>query len=142
MQRRIAHQLKLIPTALALTVAIATAANQAAHSDPVQTPLASPVTVSGSAGGSQSSQCGYINPTPSQVLVVNQTAPLRFKVQSQGQPTLWIKGPVDRCVMADSFANGTVEVPGVWEKGTYSIFVGTVQQVGSQPFTLSITQEN
>jgi hypothetical protein len=124
----------LIPTAIAATLAIITTA--AAE---VQTPLASAVTVSGSSGQVQS-QCGFNAGAPSQVLVVKQPTPLRFRVQSQGQPTLLIKGPVDRCVMADGASGGKIEVPGVWQPGTYSVFVGNQAQ-GSQPYTLSIIPE-
>jgi hypothetical protein len=126
----------LIPTALATTLAIATAA----HGNPIQTPLSSVMTVTGNSGGSQSSQCGFIAGAPNQVIVVNQPTPLRFKVQSQGQPTLWITGPVNRCVMADNYSGGAIEVPGVWQQGTYSVFVGDRTQ-GSHPFTLSISPE-
>jgi hypothetical protein len=127
----------IIPTALAATFAIASSA----HSSPIQTPLSSPVTVTGSSGGSQSSQCGFISGTPSQVIIVSQPTPLRLSLQGQGQPTLWIKGPVNRCVMADDLAGGKIEVPGVWEQGTYSVFVGDRSQNG-HPYRLSITQEN
>lgn len=126
-----------VPTALAATLAIATIA----HSNPVQTPLASPVTVSGSSGGAQSSQCGFIPGSPNQVIVVNQASSLRFTLQGQGQPTLWITGPVNRCVMADNLSGGNIELPGVWDPGTYSVYVGDLTQ-SSHPFTLSITQEN
>jgi hypothetical protein len=125
-----------LPGVVAATLTIATAA----YSNPVQTPLASPVTISGNSGGGQSSQCGFISNTPSQVIVVNQPTPLRFKLQGQGQPTLWITGPIDRCVMADGLSNGEIELPGVWEPGTYSVYVGDLAQ-GSHPYTLSITQE-
>jgi hypothetical protein len=127
----------IIPTAMAMTLAIASAV----YSNPVQTPLSAPITVSGNSGGSQASQCGFIPTEPSQVIVVDQPSPLRIKLQGQGQPTLWITGPSNRCVMADSAAGGTIEVPGVWEQGTYSVFVGDMAQ-GSHPYTLSITQEN
>jgi len=126
-----------VPTAIAMTMAIATSV----YSSPVQTPLAAPITVSGNSGGSQASQCGFISTEPNQVLVVNQPSPIRINLQGQGQPTLWITGPSNRCVMADADANGTIEVPGVWEQGTYSVFVGDMTPSG-HPFTLSITQEN
>ncbi|WP_416670978.1 hypothetical protein [Egbenema bharatensis] len=127
----------VFPTALAATLAIATTV----QGNPVQTPLSAPVTVNGSSGGGQASQCGFISGTPSQVIVVNQPTALRFKLEAQGQPTLWIAGPVDRCVMADGLSGGQIELPGVWEPGTYSIYVGDLAQ-GSHPYTLSITQEN
>jgi hypothetical protein len=127
----------MIPTAIAMTFAIATAV----YGNPVQTPLTAPITVSGNSGGPQQSQCGFIPAEPSQVIVVDQPSPLRLKLQGQGQPTLWITGPSSRCVIADTAANGVIEVPGVWEQGTYSVFVGNMAQ-SSQPYTLSITQEN
>jgi len=127
----------IIPTAIAMTMAIATSV----YSTPVQTPLAAPITISGNSGGSQSSQCGFIPTEPNQVLVVNQPSPIRIKLQGQGQPTLWITGPSSRCVMADADDSGTIEVPGVWGQGTYSVFVGDMAP-GGHPFTLSITQEN
>lgn len=135
MTRRI--QWMIVPTALAATLAITTVA----YSNPVQTPLSSPVTVAGSSGGGQSSQCGFIGNAANQVIVVSQPTPLRFTLESQGQPTLWITGPVNRCVMADGLSGGSIELPGVWQPGTYSVFVGDLNQ-GSHPFTLSITQEN
>lgn len=127
----------MIPIGIAALLATALPA----RSNPIQTPLASPVTVTGSSGGSQASQCGYLPGSPSQVVVVSQPTPLRFRLQGQGQPTLWITGPVNRCVMADSFSGGNIEIPGVWEQGTYSVYVGDLSQSG-HPYTLSITQEN
>jgi hypothetical protein len=127
----------VLPTAIAATLAITTVA----HSNPVQTPLASPITVTGNSGGGQQSQCGFIAGAPSQVIVVSEPTPLRFRLQGQGQPTLWITGPVDRCIMSDSLSGGNLELPGVWEQGTYSVYVGDLTQ-SSHPYTLSITQEN
>jgi hypothetical protein len=125
----------LVPTALAATLALTSVAS----ANTVQTPLAAAVTISGSSGQTQS-QCGFNAGSPTQVVVVNQPTPLRFKVQSQGQPTLWITGPVERCVMADGSAGGSIEVPGVWQPGTYSVYVGNQAQ-GGQPYTLSIIPE-
>ncbi|HEY9625736.1 MAG TPA: hypothetical protein V6C84_00405 [Coleofasciculaceae cyanobacterium] len=127
----------IFPSILATTFAIASAA----IGNPIQTPLTSAVTVTGNSGGSQSSQCGFIAGTPSQVVVVSQTTPLRFKVvQGAGQPTLRITGPVNQCAMAEGSSGGTIEIPGVWQPGTYSVFVGDRAQ-GSYPFTLSISPE-
>lgn len=129
----------VVPTALAATLAIATTVTPG-YSQTIQTPLSAPVTVTGNSGGGQSSQCGFVADSPNQVIVVNQPTPIRFKLESQGQPTLWITGPVDRCVMADSLSGGMIELPGVWEQGTYSVYVGDFNQ-GSFPFTLLITQD-
>lgn len=122
----------ILPTALAATFAMMTMA----AAQTVQTPLNSAVTVTGSSGQVQS-ECGFNAGAPSQVLVVNQPTALRFSVQGEGQPTLWIQGPVSRCVMTPG---SSIEVPGVWEQGTYSIFVGNQSQ-GSYAYTLSIRQE-
>lgn len=132
--------LKLL-TILSTTLAATLSFGSFAQGQPVQTPLASPITVSGSSTASQAGQCGFTGSAPSQVVVVNQPTPLSFRVKSQGQPTLLIAGPVNRCVMADTQANGEINVPGVWEQGTYSLFVGNVNQ-GNYPYTLSITPEN
>ncbi len=122
-----------------LTAAVASVTTATLATAQVQTPLSSTVSMSGNSGQVQS-QCGFIADAPAQVVVVTQATPLRFKVQSQGQPTLWIKGPVDRCVMADGFSGGSIEVPGVWEQGTYSVYVGNQAQT-AQPYTLSIIPE-
>ncbi len=127
----------IFPSVLATAFAIA----PMAYGSPIQTPLANAITVTGNSGGSQSSQCGFISGTPSQVVVVSQPTPLRFKVvQGAGQPTLRISGPVNQCAMAEGSAGGTIEIPGVWQPGTYSVFVGDRAQ-GSYPFTLSISPE-
>lgn len=126
----------MLTAAVASVASVTTATTAAAQ---VRTPLSSAVSMSGNSGQTQS-QCGFIADAPSQVVVVTQSTPLRFKVQSQGQPTLWIKGPVDRCVMADGFSGGSIEVPGVWEQGTYSVYVGNQAQT-AQPYTLSIIPE-
>jgi hypothetical protein len=130
----------IVPTLLALVVALP----KAADANPVQTPLSASVVVQGSSNGPQSGQCSVASDTPTQVVRVTQPlTPLRFSVQGSGQPTLLITGPNGRsqCVMADSLSGGAIQVPGVWEQGTYSLFVGDRAQ-GSHPFTLSITQEN
>ncbi|MBD2459594.1 hypothetical protein H6G89_00930 [Oscillatoria sp. FACHB-1407] len=128
----------IIPAALTMALAIATSA----HADTVQTPLQSAVVVTGNSGGSQSSSCGFISGTPSQVVVVSQPTPLRFVVESQGQPTLLITGAgQNRCAMADAYSGGMVQIPGVLNPGTYSVFVGDRAQ-GSHPYTLRITQGN
>lgn len=128
-----------LPTTLAMVLALATVA----QSNPVQTPLRSPVTVSGNVNATQEGGCGFVGGTPNQVVVVNSPTALKFSLQGGGQPTLMIAGPGGRnqCVMADNRSGGTVEVPGLWQPGNYSVFVGNRTR-GSFPFTLTITQEN
>jgi hypothetical protein len=130
----------VVPTALGLALM----SSVAALSAPVQTPLSAPVIVTGTSESSQASQCGFLPATPTQIVRVTEAfTSLRFSVRGGSETTLLISGPGGRnqCVMADSFSGGNIEVPGAWEQGTYSIFVGDRAQ-GSHPFTLSITPEN
>jgi hypothetical protein len=100
--------------------------------------------LSGTSGGSVDSKgCGFISQSPSQVInVVDRLDYLRMRVQANGgQPTLLIKGPGkgDRfCALADGLSSNNPEISGVWEPGTYYIFVG--DRSGSQhPYNLSIS---
>jgi hypothetical protein len=100
-----------------------------------------PLTVTGTSGGTQASKgCGMIGATPNYVVnLANNFNYLRFTVQGAGQPTLLIQGPNgSSCVQA--VPGGNIEVPGYWEKGSYSIYVG--DRAGTQhPYTLTITQK-
>jgi len=130
----------IVPALLTLAIALP----NAAYANPVQTPLSAPVIVQGSSNGPQSGQCSVASSTPTQVVRVTEAVTsLRFSVQGSGEPTLLITGPSGRnqCVMADSLSGGAIQVPGVWEQGTYSLFVGDRAQ-GNHPYILSITQEN
>lgn len=129
-----------VPTSLLLALL----SPSVAHGNPVQTPLRSAVVVNGTASSTSSGQCGFIAAAPTQVVQVTEAfTSLRFSVQGEGAPTLLITGPGGRsqCVMADSFSGGKIEVPGVWERGSYSLFVGD-RAAGSHPYTLSISQGN
>lgn len=102
-----------------------------------------PLVVTGTSGGSQASQsCGMIGATPNHVINLSANFNyLRFSVQSAGQPTLLIQGPNgSSCVQADSFSKGTIQLPGYWEKGTYSVYVGD-RAGGHNSYTLSVTQK-
>lgn len=129
----------IVPTTLALLAITA----PIAASNPIQTPLRSPVTVQGNSGGSQSNNScrGFMfSGTPSQVVRVTESmASLRFRVEGQGQLALLITGPGNPiCIPASGNA---INVPGVWQQGSYSVFVGDRPNT-SNSFTLSITQEN
>ncbi len=100
-----------------------------------------PLTVTGTSGGSQASKgCGMIGATPNYVVnLANNFNYLRFTVQGAGQPTLLIQGPNgSSCVQA--IPGGNIEVPGYWEKGTYSIYIGD-RSGGQNSYTLTITQK-
>lgn len=131
----------IAPTAIALTFAIA---STAAYGQTARTPLNSPIVISGNTGGSQSNEScrGFKFPNaPNQVVQVTEAATsLRFSVEGSNQMAVLITGPGNPlCIPAES--SGTIQVPGVWQQGTYSVFVGD-RSNGNTPFTLSITQEN
>ncbi|MBW4652330.1 MAG: hypothetical protein KME20_04680 [Kaiparowitsia implicata GSE-PSE-MK54-09C] len=137
--RSVNHRWFAVPMAIATSVAVgSTALSQ------VQTPLSSEVVVQGTSGASQASACGYIPGAASQTIRVTESfTALRFRVQASNSTTLLITGPGGRsnCAMAHSQSNGRIEVSGLWEPGTYSVFVGDRAQGGSVPFTLSVVQE-
>lgn len=99
------------------------------------------VAVQGTSGGGVKDRgcAGYIGNQPNHVVQLAEASDLRFSLQGTGQPTLLISGPNGRnfCVMAD--ASGKIEVPGRWEQGNYSVYVGDRVQ-GKHPYTLSISQ--
>jgi hypothetical protein len=134
--------LKLAFAAAALSIA---AIAPLASANPVQTPLRAPVVVSGSTGGSQANDAcrGFMfSATPSQVVQVTEpVASLRFRVEGTGQLALLITGmdnPI--CVPATS-DGGVIEVPGVWQQGSYSIYVGD-RTGGGHSYQLSIIPGN
>ena len=128
----------VVPTVLATFLTLAGKAS----SQTIQTPLQSPVQVSGVSGGSQSSSCGFIANTPNHVLqVTEQFAPLDIQVTSTGDFTLFISGPdgFSECVMAHNFDQGAINAPGLLNRGDYSIFIGD-RNGQSNPYRLSIQQ--
>lgn len=102
-----------------------------------------PLVVKGTSGGSVQSQgCGTIGARPNHVLTLTANFNyLRINVQGDGKPTLLIKSPGGTsCVPADNVSGGKIQVPGYWEKGIYSIYVGDLGG-GEHPYSLSITQK-
>lgn len=139
MNREIYRMALLVGTLLASSLGMATVA----VADTIRTPIGAMVTVQGNSGGNQSSQCGYISTTPNHQLVITEPlASLRFTVEGGGQPTLMIQNEQGRseCVMADQLSGGTIELPGAWETGRYSIFIGD-RTGGNHRYTLSVSQE-
>jgi hypothetical protein len=115
---------------------------QTAWGGTVATPLNQAVVVEGQSGGSQASVCGNIPNAPhQQVQVTEAFTSLRFQVSSSPTSTLLVRGSDGQthCVMADRYSGGTIELPGLWDPGQYSVFVGE-QGGGQHPFTLSIIQ--
>jgi hypothetical protein len=133
----------VVPTALAMVLSSAgLVRSQPINIAPGFQP--DPLVVNGTSGGSVASQgCGTIAATPNHTLTLGANFNyLRINVQGGGKPTLLIKGPGSRnsCVPADNMSGGSIQAPGFWEQGTYSIFVGDLAG-GQHPYTLSITQK-
>jgi hypothetical protein len=129
--------------AIALAIAATFGMMPVAMANPVQTPLQSPVVVTGNSNGSQANDScrGFqFTGTPTQVVRVTQpNTALRFRVEGNGQLALLVTGANNpMCVPS---AGSVIEVPGVWQPGTYSLYVGD-RADSSTPFTLSVTQDN
>ncbi|HEY9815352.1 MAG TPA: hypothetical protein V6D20_06065 [Candidatus Obscuribacterales bacterium] len=128
----------IMPTLAALVGAIA----PSAQAD-VATPLSSPVTRSGNvtvgATGAQSGACGLVPDQPVEVIRVTEPfASLQFTVGSDRNATLWITGNgQSQCLFADSFSDGLISLPGVWDAGAYDIYVGN-RNPGSYAYELTI----
>lgn len=115
---------------------------QVAYGDVVSTPLTNAIRLNGQSGGNQSSSCGNIPARPhQQVQVTEDMTALRFQVESPALATLTllVEGPNGQvhCVMADEYAEGKIEIPGLWNQGQYAVYVGE-QGSGQHAFTLSI----
>lgn len=122
----------MLLTGLAAAQAQVTSINLGFNPDPLE--------VKGTSGGVSNKGCGMTGAAPNYVLnLATNFNYLRFSVQAEGQPTLLIQGPNgSSCVQAVPGKN--INVPGYWEKGTYSISVGD-RAGGQHPFTLSISQK-
>jgi hypothetical protein len=104
-----------------------------------------PMIFSGKSGGTkQTSDCGKVAATPNHQIKMNQDFQyLRFSLKSSGKPTLLIQEPGGKrtCLLADSLSEGSIESPGYWKQGMYSIYIGDRDGKTNQ-YTLSLTQKN
>lgn len=109
--------------------------------------LAAPIdaqTIRGNSGGSVSSKnCGFIAATPSHTISLSERVDyMKMLVQADGgKPTLLVIGPKNEdsfCVLGDLSAGLNPEISGVWEPGTYRVYVGD-RSGESHQFTLSIS---
>lgn len=126
-----------LSAALAAVVAMATPAFAQPAS---QTPLSSPVEVTGLSGGSRSSPCGNLPTTPSHTLRVSESfAAIDISAEAEGSFTVLITSPngFSECLLSN---DGVINAPGVLNQGTYSIYVGS-RSGGSYAYTLSIRQD-
>jgi hypothetical protein len=101
-------------------------------------------TIQGNSGGPiDSKNCGFVGATPSYTLSLSERIDyMRMFVQANGgQPTLLVIGPNKEdsfCVLGDLSAGLNPEISGVWEAGTYNVYVG--DRSGEQhQFTLKIS---
>lgn len=76
------------------------------------------------------------------VVSIGQAVPyLRFTIQSEGEPVLIIDGPGGRfCVLADNYSGNNPEISGLWDTGTYNIYIGN-RTPGDYSYTLQISQQ-
>ncbi len=134
--------LKVGATVLAISLAV----NSRAFADPSEVVIGAnfqpdPLTVNGTSGGSNKTNCGNIATTPNQIIQVKEALPyLRFTVESEGKPTLLIDGPGGRfCVLTDKLAGSKPEISGFWPAGKYSVYVGQSES-GNSPYRLHISK--
>jgi hypothetical protein len=76
------------------------------------------------------------------VISLAQPVPyLRFTIQSEGEPILIIEGPGGRfCVLADNYSGDNPEISGLWDAGTYNVYIGN-RTPGDYSYTLQISQQ-
>ena len=104
-------------------------------------------TIEGQSGGSTDSQgCGFIGDRPNYEMNLEQKVDyMRFTVQTDGgQPTLLVLGPNPNdsfCMLGDEASGLKPEISGVWEAGSYKIYVGD-RQGEPHNFTLNISINN
>lgn len=124
----------ILPTVTLLILSAASVAHSQTQTVQLAKPV-QPVKVQGTSGGTTNSGCGNIAPSPNLIVDVNEeTISMRVTVQSKGQPTLFIDGPQGTaCIPGDN----TIEVPGLWQKGRYAIFIGD-RAGGHHDYTLMI----
>jgi hypothetical protein len=104
-------------------------------------------TIEGLSGGSTDSHgCGFIPDSPSYKMdLATRIDYLRFTVEAAGgQPTLLVVGPNSGdsfCVLGDQSSGLKPEISGVWEAGSYQIYVGDRTQ-DRHKFTLTVSTDN
>lgn len=120
---------------------IASAASAQASQAVVVAPNSPVTTLTGIAGGPKkdTSCAGFIADQPNYEVTVTEDLDRSFTAKGGSDITLLIVNNTGKkfCVQADSTSNGTAELPGRWEKGTYSVFIGNRKQSQS-PYTLVI----
>ncbi|WOD39571.1 hypothetical protein [Nodosilinea sp. E11] len=116
--------------------ALALGAGVASAQPVAQTPLSQPVQISGSVTPSRPSNCGVLGDGAVQVLQVTQDfAAVDVAVNGTSGLTLLIQGNngFSEC---HTGGGGTINAPGLLNRGTYSFFVGNS---GSAPTNYNLT---
>ncbi len=135
--------MKCLTKLVGLPVAVLTlalGAGVASAQSVAQTPLSGPVQVSGSVEPSRSSDCGFLSNSPVQTLQVSQDfAAVDIAINNgTGGLTLFIQGDngFSEC---HTSGGGTINAPGLLNRGTYSFFIGNASQTPTS-YTLVITE--
>lgn len=89
------------------------------------TPLDLPTAVRGLSGGTERTQsCGSIDSTPHAEIQLSQATYLKLSVTGGNDPTLYIEGPLNLCVLSDKSSTPSLQTSGRWPAGDYRVFVG------------------
>lgn len=123
--------------AVAFTLALG--AGVASAQPVAQTPLSEPVQASGSVDPSRPSNCGVLGDSAVQVLQVNQDfAAVDIAVSGTSGLTIMIQGNngFSEC---HTGGGGTINAPGLLNRGTYSFFVGNGGQTPTS-YNLTISE--
>ena len=136
-----------IVNAIVLSMALLTALPTIAQTEIENESTQDSQIIKGQSGGSVDSQgCGFISSVPNHQMSLPQRIDyMRLTVQADGgQPTLLVLGPNPGdsfCVLGDEISGLNPEISGVWEPGSYDIYVG--DRAGKQhQFVLDISTDN
>ena len=113
-------------------------------------------TITGQAGGTVDSDfCGWIAAQPNHTFKIDANGIVSMKLTvtdpngEVSKPfTLLIKNATDPsadpfCAIADPFSGIPAEIGGVWNPGSYNVFIGNFEQsgtAGQAPYVLNISQ--
>ncbi|MFH7241231.1 MAG: hypothetical protein ACHWZW_00110 [Spirulina sp.] len=129
-------------TLSAVTLAVALASGPSLAQAVAQTPLVQPLQIQGSVRPSQPSTCGVLPTEPTQVLEVTEDF-AAISIATSGSPglTLFVEGPngFSECHIT-SDAAGTVNAPGLLNRGRYRFYVGNANPVPTA-YQLTLSQD-
>ncbi|MGA1265138.1 MAG: hypothetical protein ACO331_14725 [Prochlorothrix sp.] len=89
------------------------------------TPSDLPISIRGLSGGSETTQnCGSIDSTPHAEIQLSRATYLKLNVTGGSDPTLYIEGPLNLCVLSDKTSAESLQTSGRWPAGNYRVYVG------------------